>query len=249
MAKVRGKLPSGAFFIIACFLAAVFVREAQPDTIYLSNGRSIEGIIDKETEDQVSLNVGFGTVKFRRLEIKDIYRSAPKELAGIRERWAKDRKIEQERWRKKEEERKEAERKKKLAPKKVGFVEVNDHIMVNALLNKKVQATLLVDTGATLVLLSKSVADKIKKETRLTEGDIIKLQVADGRKVDARLILLDTLSVESAEAENVIGAVLLEPEEDIGDGVLGMSFLNKFNFQIDNSEKKIILKKMEDKVK
>lgn len=238
---------NSAFFIIACVLIVVFVSEARPDIIYLRNGRSIEGIIDKEKEDSVSLDVGFGTVRFRVSEIKDIYRSTPEERARVRERWAKEREIEQKKWKKKEEERKQVEREKKLAPKKAGFSEANDRIMVSALLNKKVKAELLLDTGATLVLLSKSVVDKIKEETKLREGSIIKLQVGDGRKVDARLILLDTLSVEGAEAESVIGAVLLDSEEDMGDGVLGMSFLNKFNFQIDNANKKIILKKLEDK--
>jgi len=238
---------NSAFFIIPCVLIVVFVSEARPDIIYLRNGRSIEGIIGKEKEDSVSLDVGFGTVKFRVSEIKDIYRSTLEERARIREKWAKDREIEQEKWKKKEEERKQVERKKRLAPKKAGFSEVNDRIMVSVLLNKKVKAELLLDTGATLVLLSKSVVDKIKKETKLREGSIIKLQVGDGRKVDARLILLDTLSVEGAEAESVIGSVLLDSEDDMGDGVLGMSFLNKFNFQIDNTNKKIILKKLEDK--
>ncbi|MFH1854110.1 MAG: retropepsin-like aspartic protease [Candidatus Omnitrophota bacterium] len=237
------------YYILTILLLTIFASDARSDIIYLRNGRSIEGIIDKEKEENVSLDVGFGTVKFRRSEIKDIYRSTPKELAAIRKKWEEDRKLEQERWQKKEEEHKETERKKELAPKKAGFTEVNDHIMVNALLNKKVQATLLLDTGATLVLLSKSVADKIKDKTKLIEGDIIELQVADGRKVKARLILLDTLSVENAEAESVIGAVLLDSEEEIGDGVLGMSFLSKFNFQIDNSKKKIILEKLEDQPK
>ncbi|MBU1888377.1 MAG: retroviral-like aspartic protease family protein [Candidatus Omnitrophica bacterium] len=247
MKKANAKMLNSAFFIIACVLIVVFVSEARPDIIYLRNGRSIEGIIDKEKEDSVSLDVGFGTVRFRVSEIKDIYRSTPEERARVRERWAKEREIEQKKWKKKEEERKQVEREKKLAPKKAGFSEANDRIMVSALLNKKVKAELLLDTGATLVLLSKSVVDKIKEETKLREGSIIKLQVGDGRKVDARLILLDTLSVEGAEAESVIGAVLLDSEEDMGDGVLGMSFLNKFNFQIDNTNKKIILKKLEDK--
>ncbi|MBU4148793.1 MAG: retroviral-like aspartic protease family protein [Candidatus Omnitrophica bacterium] len=247
MKKANTRILNSAFFIIACVLIVVFVTEARPDIIYLRNGRSIEGIIGKEKEDSVSLDVGFGTVKFRVSEIKDIYRSTLEERARIREKWAKDREIEQEKWKKKEEERKQVERKKRLAPKKAGFSEVNDRIMVSVLLNKKVKAELLLDTGATLVLLSKSVVDKIKKETKLREGSIIKLQVGDGRKVDARLILLDTLSVEGAEAESVIGSVLLDSEDDMGDGVLGMSFLNKFNFQIDNTNKKIILKKLEDK--
>jgi len=205
--------------------------------------------VEKETPDSVTLNVGFGTVKFRRGEIKDILVSTPDQRAAMLKEWEVNRKQEESKWQKKTEYRKETARQKEFAPKHAGFSGANDQITVNAVLNKKIKANLLLDTGATLVLLSKKVADKIKKETNLTEGDIIKMQLADGRKTDARLILLDTLSVEDATAENIIGAVLLDPEEDIGDGVLGMSFLSKFNFQIDNAEKKIILKKLEKEIK
>lgn len=236
-------------FIILCMVGFVFASEVLADTVYLNNGRKVEGIIEKETPDSVTLNIGFGTVKFRREEISDIIMSTPNQRVAIRKEWETNRKLEEEKWQKKEEGRKEMSRQKEFAPKKVGFSESNDCIMVNALLNKKVTAELLLDTGASLVLLSKSVADELKKETKLIEGDVIKMQLADGRKVNARLILLDTLSVEKAEASSIIGAVLLDSEEDIGDGVLGMSFLSKFNFQIDNVEKKIILKKLEKDIK
>lgn len=232
-------------FIIVFLLIGLFVSDVRADTIYLRNGRSIEGIIEKEKGDNISLNVGFGTVKFKTEEIKNIYKSTPEEIIAIRKQWERERMVEEERWQKKDEEHKEAERKKKFESKKIGFSQVNDQIVVKALLNKKVEASLLLDTGASLVLLSERVAGELKKNTKLIEGDVIKIQLADGKKVDAKLILLDTINVEGAEAESVIGAVLLDSEEDVADGVLGMSFLNKFNFQIDNTDKKIILKKME----
>jgi len=75
----------------------------------------------------------------------------------------------------------------------------------------------------------------------------MKATVADGRQVDAKRIVLENVKVENVEADNVEAAVLLGEEGgvDIGDGLLGMSFLSKFNFKIDNKDKKLILEKLQ----
>jgi len=70
------------------------------------------------------------------------------------------------------------------------------------------------------------------------------MQTADGRIIDAKFIILDSVSVEGLEVKNVEAVVLLEESTmNVGDGLLGMSFLNRFNFQIDTVNKKLILEK------
>jgi len=78
---------------------------------------------------------------------------------------------------------------------------------------------------------------KLKNESKAT--------MADGRQVNARFFILESVKVEGVEAQNV-AAIILPQEADIGyaDGLLGMSFLKRFNFKIDQKNKKLILEKL-----
>ena len=223
----------------------VFIHTAGADTIHLKNGRSIEGLVTKENDENVILDVGFGTVKFRRIEVENIDRSDSEETIAIRKEWDMKKKTEKERWAKREEELEEIKRKKKYSPKEIGFTEVAEHIIVDTVLNKKVKASLLLDTGASMVLLSGRIAEELGIRPRASKKDKVEVQVADGRKIDARFVVLDSLSVQGVEAEDIGAVVLLDTETEVGDGLLGMSFLSKFNFQIDSENKKLILKRLE----
>ncbi len=82
---------------------------------------------------------------------------------------------------------------------------------------------------------------KINKKTTQ-----VRLQVADGRKVDAHFVILDSLSVKGTEVNKVEAAVLPEEVNDVnfGDGLLGMSFLKRFNFKVDQKNNALILEKI-----
>jgi clan AA aspartic protease (TIGR02281 family) len=101
------------------------------------------------------------------------------------------------------------------------------------------------DTGASLVMLSKDVAKKIGINLDKVKPDM-KVIMADGRQANAKQIILDSIRVENVEAEKVEAAVLLDQTGELGfgDGLLGMSFLKKFNFKIDQKDKKLILEKL-----
>ncbi|MFC1623950.1 TIGR02281 family clan AA aspartic protease [Candidatus Omnitrophota bacterium] len=234
--------------IFILFFLASFIKEAASDTIHLVNGRSIEGLIEKENEESVELDVGFGTVKFRMEEIESIERSRPDEAPLMRQKWQREKKLDEERRVAREKELEAARREKEFEPKEVGFSQEAGHIVVDTLLNKKTKASLLLDTGASSILLSNRIAKRLKIKDQ--EEEIIKVKMADGREVDARFIILDTVSVEGVKAKDVEAVVLLD-DTQMGDrdGLLGMSFLNKFNFQIDTVNKKLILKKRRDRSK
>ena len=227
---------------IIVFSLAGFISPARADTIYLRNGRNIEGLIIKENDQSVELNVGFGTVKFNREEIKSIYKSKQDEVVVMRQEWQRHKESEQRKKLKREQEAEEARRSKVLEPKEVEFSQASGQIIVNALLNKKVNALLILDTGASLVLLSSRIAKKLGIKTHRAEKDMVQVKLADGSKIDARYIILDSVSVQGIEA-NDVGAVVLSSDAkmDIQDGLLGMSFLSKFNFQIDTENKKLFL--------
>ena len=228
-------------FIISLVLA--LGSEARADTINLKNGRSIEGLIRKEDEDNVVLDVGFGTVKFRKEEIRSINRSADDETELIRREWQEAKNLEEKKRLEREQKSELIRQEKEFEPKEVSFSPDNGHIAVGALLNKEINASLVLDTGASVVLLSQRIAERLGRKI-LNKGQAVKVQMADGRQVEAKYIILDSVSVEGLEAKDV-GAVVLADNSnmDIQDGLLGMSFLNRFNFQIDTLNKKLILKK------
>jgi len=230
---------------IFLFFLLVLIPNASADTIYLKNGRSIEGIITKETDKGVWVKIEFGKIQLGWKEIENIDRSSPAEAETMRQQWQRERELEdeairQEELRKKKQE--EARRKKELEPKEVEISkEMGQMIIVEALLNNKVKASLCLDTGASCIVISNNIAKQlgIKKQ-----GKLAAVKVADGRTVTARFIVLASVNVQGVEAKNVEAAVLLGVKDNIKDGLLGMSFLKRFKFQIDTVNNKLILQKL-----
>jgi clan AA aspartic protease (TIGR02281 family) len=239
-----------ALFLFAFFPAAF------ADTLYLKNGRSLEGIIKKQTSTQIELDVGFGSVTFEKSAIVQMYMSTPEEFAKIKEKWQID-KVKSELMR----ERAEEERNKEIAlwkqrhskeledeefnPKEIAAAKNSGHMMVEALLNKKVNVTLMVDTGASLIVLTRKTARNLGIDLN-TEGADVEMQVADSRKIKAKFVVLETVSIKDAMAEKVEAAVLLDNNVDYGfrDGLLGMSFLKRFNFKFDYNKGILVLEKI-----
>jgi clan AA aspartic protease (TIGR02281 family) len=235
MLRDRAK-PFILFFLIlsACFVAA----KLYADTIYLKNGRSIEGVVKNEGEDFLELEFFGGTVKFRRSEIESVKRALEEDNDLIRDEWQSHK---QEAEKKLIKQRREEEKK----PKNVEFSSDGRGIVVPVLINNKLEVNLILDTGASFVTLKKDVAEKlgldldeIKSETEMI--------LADGSRTKAKLVVLDSLSAQGVEVSKVEAVILTEELEklDFGDGLLGMSFLKRFNFKIDQKEKKLILEKL-----
>lgn len=182
--------------LILSLLVLLFIsKESWADTLYLKNGRSVEGFIKSEDGDSVSLDIGLGTVGFRKIDIDKIYRSNHVESELLRQKWEKQR---IDRIKKQEEEsRIEAAKAKAddLKPKQVLVSRESGHIFVQARINDKVPAELLLDTGASFVLLSNEIGRRlgVDKDKRKS---IVKMQVADGRQVDAQYVLLESLKVQ-----------------------------------------------------
>ena len=215
------------------------------DTIYLTNGNSIKGIIKSEDAQGIELEIDIGTVKFRKEEIKSVERSDPNDYPAMRQRWELSR-------RQGEEQRKamvQAEAARREAEPQKPMVKVDGqtgHMVAKAILNGGITANLIVDTGATFVVLSKSVGDKlISKGAKLDPSRKVSMTVADGRKVETDFMILDRVQIEDSFAEHVEAAVMREDApSDMYDGVLGMSFLSRFNFGFNTKEGKLTLQKL-----
>jgi len=241
MKKIRLSGKRAFIFLTLVFLSVFsFQLQAFADTLYLKNGRSIEGLIKKESADEVDLEISLGSMKFPMKQIDRIVRSSPKEAELIRQEWA-DEKI------KGQERAKEAELIREHEPKQVNMNKQSGHVVVTALLNNKVKANLVLDTGASLILLSRKVADNLGIDVGVNSGGApIELIMANGRKEKARMIILESVKVQDSEINNVEAAVLPDKESATmsDDGLLGMSFLKKFNFKIDQKNDKLILEKL-----
>jgi clan AA aspartic protease (TIGR02281 family) len=225
-------------FILAALFYFIFVAELFADILYLKNGRKLEGLIRDEKEDCVELDVGFGTVTFEKDAIERIHRSSLDEISAILRHWETEQK-------RSELMKAKAEEEGAFRPKEVATYKDAGHIIVDALLNKKVNVSLMVDTGATLMVLSPATAKKLRINID-KDGTPIKLITADGDKTDAKYIVLESVKVSDVEAKNIETAVLLDEKKDFGfkDGLLGMSFLRRFNFKFDHDQNKLILEKL-----
>lgn len=227
--------------IVAVFWVMFFIREVLADTLYLKNGRRVEGIIKSESDEKVELDIGFGVMGFSKKEIERIDKSDAEELEVIHQRW-ENQKLESAK------RKEEAKLKEEFEPKHAEVLEENGQLIVDTVLNRKVHAALILDTGASCMILSKKVAEAlgINLNQPVTKKDEVQLTVADGRRVKAKRYILDWVSVKGVEAENIEAAVMLEdvPDVKLKEGLLGMSFLSRFSFKIDSRAKKLILEKL-----
>ena len=220
------------------FLLLIIFSQAFADTIKLKNGRSIEGIIKKEDAECLELEVSSGLVKFSKSEVADIFKSSPEDSDALRSRWQKN---------KLELNNRLARQKMEVEskPRKAVFSHDARGMTIGVTLNNKVDVEMVLDTGASLILITRDVAKKLGINLDRLKPDM-KVMVADGRSVDAAYIVLDNVKVENSEVRNVAASVLMEERGNFGfgDGLLGMSFLKNFNFKIDQKEKKLILEKL-----
>jgi len=114
-------------------------------------------------------------------------------------------------------------------------------LATEALLNRKVKADLIVDTGATDTVISTSLAKKLG--IPFNKGRDVLCQVADGRSVNGKQINIKEVRVGGARVYNVQAVVLDSGEMGNSPGLLGMSFLDNFVFKIDTEKELLVLQK------
>lgn len=112
------------------------------------------------------------------------------------------------------------------------------HYVVEVLLNGSVPAELIVDTGATMVVLSDRIGKRlgVHQDPNLPK---IELSTAGGR-MEAPLFVLDSLKIGDAEVFNLEAST--NPNMGAMDGLLGMTFLSEFKVEMDRENAAMILK-------
>ena len=120
------------------------------------------------------------------------------------------------------------------------------HFFVDVVLNNNVHASLIVDTGAPVVLLSSRFIQLLDLDVSTARKGTV--TVLNG-KYKAAEISLNSLQLGDAEGTDITVAVLLEDNKEIEsafkDGLLGLSFLSKYHFTLDQEGQRLILRKPE----
>ena len=131
-----------------------------------------------------------------------------------------------------------------MEPQTVPVTTDRSALFVEAVINGRLKARLLVDTGASDVLLTRQAARDLGLD--LDPRRTVMTQVADGRFVKSIYHKLDSIRIQDSEARGVNANVLMEdaPEIGFGDGLLGMSFLSRFNFSVNSKDNQLILEKL-----
>lgn len=220
--------------------------------VVLNNGGKIKGVVADHMESGVVIDVGYGTVSISFTDIKRIDPlSGEKKYEAIRQwqehvqavernRRLRNRKLEehQARIKKNLEEKAElAERSRKEEEHGIKF-EDEDNILVEVVLNGELAEKMVIDTGATTVLVPLSVVEELSDIGDLPEKKVT-TKLADGTEREGTPITLRSVEVEGLKVENVEAVAMEMPERR---GLLGMSFLKNFHLRIDSEAKELILK-------
>jgi len=122
----------------------------------------------------------------------------------------------------------------------VPIVRQGSAILVRGRLSEQVETLFLVDTGATLCVLTRATAMHLGLPSS-PPADPVTVHTASG-SIQAPLILVDLIQVGGAEARSVQAIIHDVPglSPDVG-GLLGLSFLNRFTVEIDPVREMMVL--------
>ena len=116
-------------------------------------------------------------------------------------------------------------------------------MFATVVLNGTYTQEMMVDSGASFISLPAHLAEKIG--VKVTDTDrTITLQLADGRLIPGKLVVLESVRVGEFEVRDVECAVL-GPEVPKADALLGMSFLGRFEFRVDPQAATLTLERVE----
>lgn len=127
-----------------------------------------------------------------------------------------------------------------LSPKEyvINLKPVGSNFLAEALLNLSIKANLMVDTGASITLISRSVADKLGIEQ---DSNLPKLPFSTtGGIVWQPLIMLRSLKVGDVEIKDI--EVSISSSLKGLDGLIGMNFLDEFDVSINSATNRLILR-------
>ena len=220
-------------FLILIIAILGYPKLACADTIYTQDDRVWKGFIVGETVGELKLDLGFDVAVLEKHKIIRVVYSNPQEAVVIsqdletRRQYYKNILIQ-----------------RNGKAQEVPLVNFNGHVLVDVLLEGNVKARLLLDTGSTLTFLSSNIADRLGLPEKGSR-EMIEAITSDGRKQKMALSSVKSLRAGAVEAHDVQVAILPQTNDKMPyvDGLLGVSFLSRFNFKIDYQRNKLVLER------
>ncbi len=112
---------------------------------------------------------------------------------------------------------------------------------VKVKLNRKMTGRFLLDTGASNMQISRAMARRLN--INLRKGDPTLASIANGQIISGKNVTLKEVRLGRVRLRNIEAIVLDYDNMDLQDGLLGMSFLNHFIFEINTQTSELILKR------
>ena len=112
-------------------------------------------------------------------------------------------------------------------------------LIVDASINQRVSGRFIVDTGASYCVISKEMARDVSLSGR-NDGEKVPMQTANGI-VMATIGQARRIDVGDAVARDVAVAVVDDAPVPGFEGLLGLSFLEKFKYSVDSDRKVLTL--------
>lgn len=120
------------------------------------------------------------------------------------------------------------------------FGDGQGHLYADVLINDKVHASLIVDTGSPTVVLTAPLVARLGLNLNQAPRGFVNML---SNRYNAAGVFLGSLKLGSMKGVDIRSAALLEPCPGIKDGLLGMTFLKNFHFIVDDKDQKLILRK------
>jgi clan AA aspartic protease (TIGR02281 family) len=127
----------------------------------------------------------------------------------------------------------------KTAAIDVTFIKGNN-ILVEVVINNSKKLFLIVDTGASQVVLSRKCAERLGLDWQ--SGIPVKVVLANGQQETGFQVMLKSVAVDKFKSNNVGAVIMKNPPGPGIDGLLGMSYLRNYLISIDGSNKKLMMK-------
>ena len=125
-------------------------------------------------------------------------------------------------------------------PQSIPLSRQGEHFIVQALMNDTINVSLMLDTGASISLLSEPAFEALSRYSEVVYIKELQLNTAGGI-VTASIYQVDQFAIQGYIINDFIFAVSPYVSEG-NDGLLGMNFLSAFDFYIDQNNSLLILK-------
>ncbi|TLU67511.1 TIGR02281 family clan AA aspartic protease [Thalassotalea litorea] len=117
---------------------------------------------------------------------------------------------------------------------------LNEHFMVNARINKQYRTNLMIDTGASITVLSEAYFNALKESGDIRVNRQLEINTAAGNQA-AYSVIVEYFNIGEHQLEDFEIVVMELPGFEHADGLLGMNFLKQFKFEIDQENSLLFL--------